>query len=289
MHSRAQFPLQVLLLTAALCLGVARTGHALADLTFNGTVTGTFSSPVLNGNVIDVNGNPSPFNNGPGGTNTAACSLVPCPVLSQPLGPGSNTFTWGSPSIPPIAPTFSSFRFTGVDTSLVCGGIVSLCDPLGPLQGGGVKSNTIFPLGTFEYTNGTSALDSLVFGVHFHLGFTANGVNPTDNDLVITTTDNGGPDAKDSVSFKVQFCTTIQPFACSDVHMLLGVGEGAKATATLLGLIHADPDLLLTGVTCPPNDPNCVVVTVPEPGSLILLGLGLVGIALTRRFRPVKR
>jgi len=275
MHSRAQFPLQVLLLAAALCLGVTHTGHAL-QLDFSGTVGGTFSSPVLSGTVIDANGNPQAVNNG-GPPVTAVCSLSPC-VVSQPLGSGSNTFTWGN------TPTFSSLVFTGAI-----------------LQG--QKSNTIFPLGTFAYHNGENAQDSLVFEVDFDLSLLGvKDVNAAHSHLILTARNNGGPEPRDSVEFKAsttstsQFCTTptvpVPTITCSDVTMLLLVPEGTTSTATLMGFIAADPDALLAGGTLGPNDPGelrIVPVPVPEPGSLILLGLGLGGIALTRRFRPVKR
>src|SRR5215813_10961517 len=133
MHSRAQFALPVLLLTAALCLGVARTGHAsLTDQSFTGTVTGAFSSPVEKspcnptsacGNLKDAQGNVVSQDN----TGTAVIS-----------GLGTNTFTWGSGIglLPPPAVPSSSFMFmganvTGVHTTETCSisGVSLPCTP----------------------------------------------------------------------------------------------------------------------------------------------------------------
>jgi hypothetical protein len=268
MHSRAQFPLQVLLLTAALCLGVTHTGHAVENQAFSGSLNATFSSPVKDGTL-------------PGSGCTGFCIDNTITAVSTPT-PVINSFAWGN------NPDSSSLVFM-------------------PTAFTGQGPNVDFTIGTLKYHNGTSALTSLVFGVHFHLAFDGTilcagiacnvipTVNPYDADLIISTTVNAGVTNladSDSVSFKVAFCTVAvgpKPPFCSDVSMLLHVFENDTATATLKGMFFSEPDLLLTGITLPPDDPHGFVVTVPEPGSLTLLGLGLGGIALTRRFRPVKR
>jgi len=282
MHSRAQFPLQVLLLTAALCLGVAHTGYAGG--TFHGSITGSFSAPVLSGNLANADGTPNStflnnsnaIVNGITGTNTAVCSLASCPVSSGVVG--SNEFHWGA------NPAFSSFVFTGASNVAVPGG-------------------SEFELGTFDYFNGESALNTLVFGVTLTLEWhgtdiPAGTVTPLVRDLKIGTTVNGGVDPiADSDS--VQFTITAND---QNLDTLLHVLEGTDTTATgtcpappcaarahLMGKISGDPFLELTRITVSPDDPNGFVTVVPEPGSLILLGLGLGGIALTRRLRPVKR
>src|SRR5262249_7768909 len=126
MHSRAQFPLQVLLLTAALCLGVANTGHALV-LTLKGQINATFDNVLTEGDVT----NGGHFNNQATAVFTA----------------GTNTFTWGARANEPIPS--SSFVWKPI------AGEFTTCDP-SPCKN--------IPFGTFEYLNGTSDLDTLVFG-----------------------------------------------------------------------------------------------------------------------------
>jgi hypothetical protein len=66
------------------------------------------------------------------------------------------------------------------------------------------------------------------------------------------------------------------------------VPEGPiKSNLILSGMIQGDPFLAFLGARLPSGDPG-TLVAAPEPGSLILLGLGLGGIALTRRLRPRK-
>lgn len=56
-------------------------------------------------------------------------------------------------------------------------------------------ANTPFPLGTFQFLNGTSALNSLVFGVTLNLSFSDSAaVTPGTSKLNIVTTANGGVD-----------------------------------------------------------------------------------------------
>jgi hypothetical protein len=243
-HSRAPF----LLLVAALCLGVAHSGHA-ATL-YSGSITGTFSNPVLSGNLINVDRSVSFVDN----TTTAVFS-----------GVGTDTFTWGTDT-PSSALSSSRFVVTGNTFT-------------------NQPANTDFALGTFRYLNGTSVVDSIVFGVTLNLSFSGNAsVTPEVSNLKILTTVNGNVDPfadADFVSFD-KFPTTFNVF------------EGAEATATLIGQIVDDPQVQLDGITLAPNDPNGFLAqgqgsAVPEPESLFLLGLGLGGIALIRRFRPVKR
>lgn len=243
MYSRSKFPL----LIAALCLGAVQPGHAAAI--YNGSITGTFTNPVLSGNLINVDRSISLLDN----TSTAVFT-----------GVGTNTFTWGT-NVPSTTPILSSFVFVGNTIT-------------------NQPANTDFALGTIRYLNGTSALNSLVFGVTLNLAFSGNaGVTPDVSKLKIVTTTNGGVDKfadADFVSFD-KFPTTFNVF------------ESAESTATLVGQIVGDPQLQLDGIRIAPNDPNGFLAqgqgnAVPEPGSLVLLALGFGVIGLTRQFRPVK-
>jgi hypothetical protein len=222
MHSRTP----VLLLVVALSLGVAHSGYA-ATL-YSGSITGTFSNPVLSGDLINVDRSVSFFDN----TTTAVFT-----------GVGTDTFTWGSDT--PSSP-LSSSRFVVTGNTFT-----------------NQPANTDFALATFRYLNGSSLVDSIVFGVTLSLSFSGNAsVTPSVSNLKILTTVNGGVDPfadADFVSFD-RFPTTFNVF------------EGAEATATLIGQIVGDPQVQLDGITLAPDDPSGFLgrgqgSAVPEPGS----------------------
>src|SRR5215813_795464 len=269
MHSRAQFPLQVLLLSAALCLGVARTGHATgSDQLFNGTISGFFSSPVVKvspcnppsacGTLTDAQKNPVSQDNS---------------LTAETTGLGTDTFTFGSGP--------SKFVFVGGATG------VQVTKDTCSTPSGMVACTNQFKIGTFYFTNGSNTDQSIVFGVTLNflftpvggcpVGFTCPFVTPGSTSLNIYSTNNAALDPSDSVSFNPDI-------ASKTFH----VPEGSTDQADILGRIAGDPFFVLTDIILQPGGDGFITV-VPGPGSVILLGLGLGAIALIRRLRPVKR
>ena len=149
---------------AATALGIAAllssavVSTANASGTFSGTVTATFSNPVLSGNVIDINGSNLPLDN----SGTAFFT-----------GMGTNDITWGT------TPGSSHLFFLSDSFSNVSAG------------------DTIH-LGTIIYTNGTSDLTTLIFGTTMTLstgGVTDPLVSAMN---IVTTNNTGLSPARDS-------------------------------------------------------------------------------------------
>jgi hypothetical protein len=155
------------MLTAALLTAVV---DVRANALYSGSISGTFSSPVLTGYFIDLNGNLVPQDN----TNTAVYN-----------GIGTNSITWGAP-IPGFPP--NSLTFTGKSFS-------------------GVASGQVFDLGTVTYFNGAT-LDN-IFGATLTLSVNSTmggSVDPAVSNLGFIATENGGVDRfrdADFVTFDV--------------------------------------------------------------------------------------
>jgi hypothetical protein len=225
---------------AAACLmgafAVAAISPAAAS-PVTGTVVGVFSNPVLIGNIIDgATGGPSPFNN----TGSAVVS-----------GLGTNSVTWGTGS---LLPNTSTLNFFGNTVTNQVG-------------------NAPFSLGTITFANGTSNLDSLIFGVDLTLSVPSDPtVTPLVSRISIVTTANTGSLAQnaDFISFSV-FPDTFNVY------------EGAAASANLIGQFVGDPLIQLLRISLQPGqDANGFVGAgrpVPAPGTLALLclALGLLG------------
>lgn len=140
-------------------------------------------------------------------------------------------------------------------------------------------SDQPFCLGTISYTNGTSDLTSLVFGMDLILFVSGdNTVTPLTSRIKIVTTNNTGSIAQnaDFVGF-TSFAATFNVF------------ESATAFANLNGRFVGDPMIQLDGFSLQPGqDVNGFIgiglpQAVPEPGSFALLGMGLAFCALLRR------
>jgi len=218
-------------------IGIALWAAAIAHASpfYSGTTTGIFSAPILSGINIETDGSLTFLDN----TGTAVIS-----------GVGTNTFNSGAGD-PPPPPNHTTLQFSGVAFS-------------------GIAPDEVFKLGTLSYTNGSSFVDSVAFGVTLTIAVDGSSVaiDPSVAQLTLLATVNGGVDPfldADFVTFDV-------------LPLAFHVFEGATATADLFGSIHGDPHLVISGISLPDGQPG-FLASVPEPGTyaLVLTGLGLLG------------
>src|SRR5262249_30687855 len=189
------------------------------------------SNPVFAGHVADgATGALTPQNN----TGSSVVSITPdaTTISWGTFTPNGITSPLGQPSpsgCAAIAPTpcASTITFTGATVPP---------DFTKPFQ-----------VGTITYTNGTSNLDSLIFGatLTFFSVSSSGGSGPIGSDFVnFNTTSNTGTPAQnaDYITFSGLANTSFNVF------------EGATAIGNLMGFID---DLVLTGITLDPSpSPN---------------------------------
>ena len=237
---------------------------------YSGSIQGQWASPVLSGSLIDgATGVVTFLDN----TATAACNLSPCPRIPAILpGGGGATVAWGDGA---TAARTSVVSFAGATFT-------------------NVAPDTVFDLGTLTYFNGTSDLNSLIFGASLTL--TALLTNPSgttvDSFLVqlgLTTTNNTGTTAQnaDFIDFRNSLGTTAP--------VTFNVFEGAMATAILSGKIVGDPMLFATQITIAPGSQGSGFIgtgvpqlaAIPEPSTwwLCIAGLALLKPVRTRAGR----
>ena len=122
-------------------------------------MTGVFSDPVYLGNVLNTPavGESTFYDN----SGTAPASTI--------ISPDGSTLQWGTNPPTDVGTVFSQLQFTGA--------LLPLGDTSTPTQ-----------LGTITYTNGTSSLDTLIFGAT--LTFSLDGIVLGSDDVIITTTSN---------------------------------------------------------------------------------------------------
>jgi hypothetical protein len=239
---------------AGTCLFALAIQPALAVApVYSGTVNGTFSNPILTGNVINTDGTPLFENN----TTSAFYVLTP-------LSPSNDTITWGN-STTTSPPVFSFLNFVGATYTN---------EPV----------NTPFLLGTISYLNGSSDLDTLIFGATLTMDL-GNGIDVKTTNISIDTTANTGLSAARDADF-VSF---------SGLPNTFNVVEGQQATADIYGEIVGDPTVTLTQLTLDPNSALGAgfigngVGGVPEPDAWMMLLTGFLGLGSMIRFMNAAR
>jgi hypothetical protein len=192
-------------------------------------------------------------------------------------GVSGSTINWG---------TYSTSGVTnppGVPDAAGCASLSPVpCQSAITFTGNPLPANPAnpFTIGTLTYTNGTSNLDSLIFGATLTFVDSANPGTPLGSDTVqIVTTANTG-NAIQNADYIIFSGLAGQSF---------NVIEGATAMAGLDGFID---DLTLTSLTLLSspstgfigNSPPIPFVA-PEPTGLAILGFSIFGISLVRRRR----
>jgi hypothetical protein len=258
--------LAALLVTSAMALA-APAAHA--DQVDNGYIVGTFTNPVLSGNVA----------NDPGVGQLTSMNNASTAVVS---GAGTSTLSWGTN---PGPNDFSSLTFQSFTPGFLA------------------PSSTSVPaaLGLISYINGTSSLDTLIFGATLNLYYTTNGTNLTllgSDQVIITTTSNqfstapftDAQLATDADYINIcgnssNICdTSIEAYESTEV---IANGDSyVPAIAELFGTYNSDPSVTLTSVDIVGGNGvtgNLPPLGVPEPFTVSLFGAGLAGAAALRR------
>ena len=220
--------------TMAVAIAAASVNSPAIAHPVSGQMSATFGNPVLSGQLVDgATGAISSLDN----TSTAVFS-----------GIGTSTFIWGTGG---AAINHSTLTFV-------------------PSTLASQAPNTPFVLGQITYTNGTSTLASLVFGVDMTFSVPSDpSVNPLIAHVKLVTTNNTGTAAQnaDFIGFDI-FPNTFN------------VLEGVTSSANLIGKINGDPNIALTDIALTdPNDPNGFIGQgrpLPEPASLALFGLAAI-------------
>jgi hypothetical protein len=259
-------------ITALLCCSSVKAN------VIQGTILGIFSSPALIGSIANdpALGQSTVLDN----TNTAVYSInnstdptLGGTPLQQLTGSALN---WGVLTGSSGPSTFSTLTFFGRQIP--------------------ANINTPFQLGTITFSNGTSDLNSLIFGAT--LSFYDNVVSPStflgSDRIYITTTNNiaGTPPVDDDY---INICGNNSNICASSIEAVEATEGGTGVTVYLFGTIVGDPMINIGSVALAPNqsgatngfigtDPPIGANTSPEPGTWTLLAAGLaLGIFRLRR------
>jgi hypothetical protein len=267
--------MQSVLIPAVLSLSLAGVS-ARAD-----TLTGVFSNPIYAGNVLnDPTVGTTTFvdNNGSAVTGTATAGASACASAS--------TLCWGlSTSGVPASESYSELSFTGT-------------------AGFNPGSSATQSVGTISFLNGTSDLDTLIFGAM--LSIYDNGVLIGAYNVAINTTSNQyggtGLTAQELATDAdyVNICGNDSNLCGSSIEAYEDSEGGTGLLVDLTGNLVGDPTLNLDTVAVDPSQSSCTtcgvvgdepsVATTPEPPGVVLMAtaaLLLAGFSWRRQLRRV--
>jgi len=144
-------------------------------------------------------------------------------------------------------------------------------------------------IGTINFLNGTSALDSLIFGATLTFYDASKGMENLGSDtVIITTTENqysgtGLTQAQLATDADyINICGNDSNICGDSLEAYEDSEGGVGVTASLTGSIVGDPHLQLTGITATGQAANGGVVGnespegIPEPSTLTLMSAGLL-------------
>jgi hypothetical protein len=256
----------------AFALGMAQ---ARADgLTPGGTIIGIFSDPIYSGFVTHdptISSPPVYFDNS--ATAPLSLSIVnstdPTLAGTPALQATGSKLQWGSDASVDPSEQFSELIFFGAPVP------ANIHQP--------------FEAGVITYLNGTSNLNSLIFGAS--LSLYDNVVSPqtylgTDT-VIITTTSNLGVSLAQDADY-INICGNGSNICGSSIEAYEDSEGGTGVTAVLQGQIVGDPQLQFTDVTVSPDQlatgglvgNEAAAGIIPEPSTWVMIILGFAGIGL---------